>query len=182
MLIVTCSTRLFEDAKDTLKKTKTNIVNSAAYQTSLQVLHSIKYDFSTYIYYCRLLTLYYREVVETAKTEFIAKLDELISKHKVRLITNGATSKINPIYINPNTIIINKRPPTTTTTTTTSTTTDSIALESAQEAVECLSEVREEISPSLADTPANSTLEDNNTLEEESQSSNAMADNSNEVQ
>lgn len=80
------STKLFEEAKETLKKTR-----SAAYQTSLQVLHSIK------------------EVVESARSEFIAKLEELefLAKHKVRRLTNGSAKKSNNNTENNNTNINN---------------------------------------------------------------------------
>jgi hypothetical protein len=71
------SARLFEDAKGTLRKTRTNFKNSAAFQTSLQVLHSI------------------REVVESARHEFVAKMMEfeLVAKNKVRLIAHNANAK-----------------------------------------------------------------------------------------
>jgi len=71
------STRLFEDAKTTLQKTKTAVMNSSAYQTSLQVLNSIK------------------EVVETARAEFVAKLEELeqIAKHRLRAFSSGSNTK-----------------------------------------------------------------------------------------
>jgi len=66
------STRLFEDAKNTLKRTKTAFVSSAAYQSSKQVLNSIK------------------EVVETARAEFVAKLEEIeaAAKYKLRTLTH----------------------------------------------------------------------------------------------
>eukprot|EP00026_Physarum_polycephalum_P007914 Phypoly_transcript_07985.p1 GENE.Phypoly_transcript_07985~~Phypoly_transcript_07985.p1 ORF type:complete len:413 (+),score=55.84 Phypoly_transcript_07985:85-1323(+) len=88
------STRLFEDAKDTLRKTRTNIFNSSAYQTSLQVLHSIK------------------EAVESARNEFVAKVMEFeqVAKNKVRAIKNEPSHTEAPIPAQPEPIEVPSLP------------------------------------------------------------------------
>lgn len=101
------STRLFEDAKSTLQKTKTSFKNSSVYQTSLEVLNSIK------------------EVVETARAEFVAKFEELerMAKYKFRQLTGGNDLKRITNQPENNTTTNNNDVTTTDTTNTTTTTT-----------------------------------------------------------
>lgn len=105
-----------------------------------------------------------REVVETAKSEFIAKLDELISKNKVRMIANGSSNKKS----NTN----NNNTPTDTTKSATTTTDQSISSNDTENKVSSNEECE---SSSLLDDVVDN-VDDADTV-----SANAMADGSSEV-